>query len=399
MKPKPSQLRIVAVERYLGGEDADDICASIGRSRAWLFKWLDRYNPENAQWAANASRRPEHSPTRLSKSVEAVIVDVRKMLNADHRFSGPQAILWELQDQHLEPLPSLSSIGRVLQRHWDEPGIIRCTKRSQDGYPGLRSIPYPAPASGRANLLHQGDFVGPCYLTGGTRFYSLHVVDVATRRAALEPVESRRDAVVLAAIWRIWMRLGLPWRLQLDNEMSFYGSPRYPRSTGQLIRLCLQEHVEPVFIPMGQPWRNSIVEKFNDQFEDKVLRVVTLRDFPHVKEACMAFEHKHNDFFRYSALGGRTPNTAFALEYGRHAQLRLPRTTAMPALPIRKPTVGTYRLIRFIRSDQRLDIFGEKFCMPRDVIYEFVTAIIDVKEQVLKVMLDKDLVYQTAYKP
>ncbi len=397
--PGPDSLRTLAVERYLNGEEADDICASVGRSRAWLFKWLKRYNLEDAQWATDASRRPEHSPRRLPASVEAAIVDVRRMLVADHRFSGPQAILWELQDRRIDPLPCLSSIRRVLERHREEPGLTRATRVNHEGATRIGRVPYPAPASGRANLLHQGDFVGPCYLRGGTRFYNLHVVDVATRRAAVEPLESRRDDLVLAAIWRIWGRLGLPWRLQLDNEMSFYGSPRYPRSTGQLIRLCLQEHVEPLFIPMGQPWRNSIVEKFNDQFEDKVLRVVELRDLAHVKDACMAFERKHNQCFRYSALGGLTPNSAFALEYGRHARLRFPQPTSMPPLPLRKPTVGTYRLIRFIRSDRRLDVFGEKFRMPQDVVYEFVTAIINVKEQSLTVMHENNVVFSTPYEP
>ncbi|MGA9119917.1 MAG: integrase core domain-containing protein [Bacteroidota bacterium] len=394
-----AQIRRIAVERYVNGEDPDDICASVGCSRAWLFKWLRRHNPQDAHWPEDASRRPERSPTQLAGHVEEAIVTVRRMLVADRRFSGPQAILWELEDQHTEPLPCLSTIRRVLQRHSNDPGLARQSRRSQAGSYQSQGIPYPAPASGRANLLHQGDFVGPCYLTGGTRFYSLHVVDVATRRVALEPLESRHDEVVLAAIWRIWGRLGLPGRLQLDNEMSFYGSPRHPRSTGQLIRLCLHQRVEPLFIPLGEPWRNAIVEKFNDQFEDKLLDAVTLRNFPHVKEACMAFEHKHNRFFRYAALDGLTPNAAFALEHGRHAQLRLPETATLPELPLRKPSVGTYRLIRFIRSDRRLDIFGEKFRVPRDVVYEYVTAIINVKEHVLTVMHQKEVVVVMSYTP
>jgi hypothetical protein len=35
---------------------------------------------------------------------------------------------------------------------------------------------------------------------------------------------------------------------------------------------------------------------------------------------------------------------------------------------------GTISLIRFIRSDQVLDVFGEHFLLPRDLIYTYVRA-------------------------
>ncbi len=297
-------------------------------------------------------------------------------------------------------MPSLSTIKRVIARHEGEPGLVPSGRTSD---PEARYRPrgkaYPAPPSGRANLLQQGDFVGPCYITGGARFYSLHVIDAATRRAALEPLESRQDEVVLGAVWRIWRRLGIPRRFQLDNEMCFYGSPAHPRGTGQLIRLCLREHVEPVFIPVAEPWRNSLVEKFNEQFEDTFLGAVELRNFRHLKEAAMSFEHKHNRLFRYAALDGRTPNDAFAREHGRHARLRLPETPTVTGLPLPHARKGTYRLIRFIRSDRMLDIFGEKFLVPKQAVYEYVTAVIDVKEQVLSVLLDKKVLATIAYEP
>lgn len=263
----------MAVSRYWDGEDVDDICSSLGCSRAWLFKWVSRYSPEGESWAEELPRRPEHSPQRTALELEEAILDARKKLVADYRFSGPQAILWEIEDQRPhERLPSLSTIKRVLLRHDGESGLVPPGRtRDVEARYRPRGKAYPAPPSGRVNLLHQGDFVGPCYITGGTRFYSLNVIDAASRRAAVESLESRQDEEILEALWRIWGRLGIPRCLQIDNEMGFYGSPRHPRGTGQLIRLCLREHVEPVFIPMAEPWRNSLVEKFNEQFEDKFL--------------------------------------------------------------------------------------------------------------------------------
>jgi len=361
---------------------------------------MARYDPSDESWVLDQSRRPKTCPQRVKGEQEAEIIVMRCKLVSEHRFCGPQAILWEREAEDLRSaaLPSLRTVERILHRHRDDEGLAPRREANAKSRYRPRGKCYPAPTSGRANLLHQSDFVGPCYLTGGTRFYSLHVVDVATRRAAVEPSEGRDDETVLEAFWRIWCRLGKPRCLQLDNEMTFFGSFRYARATGQLIRLCLMEHIEPVFIPMREPWRNGIVEKFNDYYQDKLLGPVTIKNVRHLREASLGFEHRHNAQFRYAYLQGKTPNEAFALEHGRHARLRLPETAELPELPLPRAKTGRYRLIRFIRSDRKLDIFGEAFVMPKKAVYEYVTATVDVKEQLLCVKLEEELIATIDYK-
>jgi hypothetical protein len=53
--------------------------------------------------------------------------------------------------------------------------------------------------------------------------------------------------------------------------------------------------------------------------------------------------------------------------------------------------------VRFIRSDCRLDIFGEIFSAPPETQYEYVVATIDVKEQKLKLFLDTIQVEEYKY--
>ncbi|MBS3917700.1 MAG: IS481 family transposase, partial [Methylomicrobium sp.] len=53
--------------------------------------------------------------------------------------------------------------------------------------------------------------------------------------------------------------------------------------------------------------------------------------------------------------------------------------------------------VRFIRSDCRLNIFGEMFSAPPETQYEYVVAIIDVKEQKLKLFLDTIQVEEYKY--
>jgi len=53
---------------------------------------------------------------------------------------------------------------------------------------------------------------------------------------------------------------------------------------------------------------------------------------------------------------------------------------------------GTITLIRFIRSDRKLDIFGEKFVVPKDLVYSYVKAVISTEIHALHLYLGNELV-------
>jgi hypothetical protein len=177
--------------------------------------------------------------------------------------------------------------------------------------------------------------------------------------------------------------------------MVFYGSPAHPRGMGCLIRLCLLHGIELWFIPKGEPWRNGVVEKFNDHFRQKFLNRVDMENEKALREQALIFEQKHNHKYRYSKLYGRTPLEALAMST---KPLRFPTEEQAPRHPLPKPERGKYHLVRFIRSDGILDVFGEKFYVPLELFYEYVIATIDVKEQKLKLYLDKLQVDEIDYK-
>jgi len=171
----------------------------------------------------------------------------------------------------------------------------------------------------------------------------------------------------------------------VDNELAFYGSPTHPRGMGPLIRLCLRYGVNLWFIPPSEPWRNGLVEKFNDHYQQKFLDKVTMSSMPQLRQESLAFEYRHNSTYRYSKIKGKTPLKALA---GTEKKLVFPSKRDAPRHPLDKPEEGCYHLVRFIRSDCRLNVFGEMFTAPPEAQYEYVVAIIDVKEQNLKLFLD-----------
>jgi putative transposase len=107
---------------------------------------------------------------------------------------------------------------------------------------------------------------------------------------------------------------------------------------------------------------------------------------PELLSGSLAYEQKHNSTYRYSKLGGKTPLKALEVA---HRKLRFPKKEQPPRHRLKKPETGRYHLVRFIRSNLKLNIFGEIFRLPPELEYEYVVATIDVKEQKLKLYLDK----------
>jgi putative transposase len=375
-----------AVERYEAGESPTAICRSLGRSREWFYKWLTRSQTGRDDWSQDASRRPRSSSSRIPTSIETAVVSARRSLAQRGLFCGAQAIAWELEALGVSPIPAVRTINRILERH-------ELPTRRRGPYIA-KGTPYPTFVTDRPGARHQTDFVGPCYLTGPIRFYSLHSVDLATGRCAVEPVVDRSSQVTLDAVWAMWRRLGIPRHQQIDNEMVFYGSRTHPRGMGPLIRLCLAHQVEPWFIPPAEPWRNGVVERFNACWQQHGPLRHPLHTFGALQTASLAFEQRHNGCHRYSKLGGKTPDAALA---AANVRLVFPRQRAAPHHPLPKPDRGRYHLIRFIRRDGRLDIFGERFRVPAIAHHTYVRATVDVTEQRLLIYLDDHVIDDHKY--
>lgn len=369
--------RRLAVRRYLSGEKPSSICASLGKSRVWLYRWVNRFDPDDPTWCESRSTRPVNNPNRTPMEIEEIVKMVRLSLynSPDDPFYGAQAILWEMEDLNVTPLPSERTINRILARN-------NLTHKRTGPYEP-KGTPYPELPADRPNQTHQADLVGPRYLEGPIRFYSHNAVDLATGRCGVEPLPGKDSQSIINGLWGIWNRMGTPENLQVDNEASFYGSRRHPRGMGPLVRLCLHNGVQPWFIPFAEPWRNGVVEWFNNHHKQKFLRKITMTSWEELEEGSLAFENRHNSRHRYSKLGGKTPLKALATS---EATLIFPKEETPPVHPLPKPEAGCYHLVRLIRSKLQIDVFGETFPVAPELQYEYVVATIDVKEQRLKLV-------------
>ena len=138
-----------------------------------------------------------------------------------------------------------------------------------------------------------------------------------------------------------------------------------------------------------------MIENFNDRYQQRFLGKVVMTSMNELEVGSLAFEQRHNSKYRYSKLKGSTPLKALA---GSHRQLRFPAEDEPPMHRLKKPETGKYHAVRLIRSDLKLNIFGEHFSVPPETALEYVVATIDVKEQKLKLFLDKKQVEEFDYK-
>ncbi|MDW7646520.1 MAG: integrase core domain-containing protein [Desulfuromonadales bacterium] len=386
MKEEEKQ-RILAVKRFHAGEKPESICSSLGRSRPWLYKWVRRHADHDDTWFSSLPKRPVSTGNRTPDEIVEIVKLVRLSLYNQDLFCGAQAILWELEDLGVTPLPSLRTINRILNRN-------DLTHRRTGKYEP-KGTPYPKLPALLPNQTHQMDMVGPCYLSGPIRFYGLNVIDAATARCGLHSSLSKSGQDVLDGTLAIWSRLGIPDNLQVDNALSFLGSPRYPRALSQFVRLCLLHGVEPWFVPMAEPWRNGNIEQFNDHYQQKFLSKIIMTSIDELAAGTMAFEQRHNSSYRYSKLGGKTPTKALSAS---KVELRFPDPESTPKQRLEIPETGRYHLVRLIRSDLKLNILGELFSVPPEVKLEYVVATIDVKDQKLKLYVGKTQIEEYDYK-
>jgi transposase-like protein len=115
------QRRQDAITRDLAGDPMAAICRELGCSKSWLYQWKQRSQVTAPTWARAHSRRPETTPTKTPQAVEMELVRLRDILSPSPSGTVSAHVIRDrLRQQHLESIPSLRTIDRILKRHTKE---------------------------------------------------------------------------------------------------------------------------------------------------------------------------------------------------------------------------------------------------------------------------------------
>lgn len=341
-----------AIRRYQAGEKITHIVGDLGKSRQWFYNWLQRYQESNGEdnWYVELSTRPKTSPNKVSDELQQQVIAARKSL-AGKRIAqtGAIAISYYLRAQDIEP-PPIWTINRIIGRA----GLhqVNPVRRRKKDYPELFAHS------------HQMDLVGPRWLKNKTRFYSINMIDTMCRSCVVTPKPTKASVGIARALADFWATHGMPDALQMDNELAFRGSNRYPRSFGVVVRFALALGIAPVFIPLKEPWRNGVVERFNSTYDKRFFRSQTFTDFKHLTEASRTFADYHNSHHRYSPLNHKTPEEMTrqllpSTLYDYHINLN-------ERIPLEE---GSIYFVRFIRSDCKVHLPTESFSVDKSLKY------------------------------
>lgn len=382
-------LRREAVRRRLGGENPADIAAGLGRTTRWVRNWVARYGEESDRdsWAQSRSRAPHSRPGQTSVELERQILDARARLVADPRAQyGSLAIQWELRRLGVEPIPPARTIERVLARN-----EVSNPKRRTAGYVP-KDVPYPAPVHVEPGTTHQIDMVGPRHLYGGAKFHALNLIDVGSHLAGNDILTELRPSHLARSLAGIWCRVGVPTVAQFDDHTNFRGAiPPAWQHFSPIVATCLDLGVIPRFIPLREPWRNGVVEHFNNVWDKSFFRTETYNSIDHLRTENATFIEFHNTHHRYSVHNGATPNQVW------NDRLPTPLSNSFEP-PTRLPAKGRIEVVRFVRSNRRVELFGKRITVAEDHTHQNVTAIIKVRaKRVAIVTRDGEIIHDDTF--
>jgi putative transposase len=374
------QQRQEAVAMYLRGIKATHVAVHFKKSRKWVHHWIKRYKHLNGEvdWFADESKAPKKVSRALSADTEQIILLIRKELMSEKMSQiGAISIQYECLRRGIQPIPPVWIINRVIAKH----GLNKekSVHKTPKDYPELFVH------------VHQMDLVGPRYIKGDGRFYSVNLIDTVTHSCYVKAVRTKSSDEVVNAIASFWKIHGMPDALQMDNELSFRGSNKYPHSFGKVIRFALSQGVAVIFIPVSEPWRNGMMEKFNDTYQKHFLKAFTFESFEALSSQEQSFIDHHNKEHRYSSQGHKTPNEACALELPPlyyHGTIHLPALKPTMKIPL---TTGSVYFIRFIRSDLKLFMPGEVFMMLPALKYSYVVAEVNIDNHSLVIRQNDEI--------
>src|SRR5215207_1779292 len=289
-----------------------------------------------------------------------------KRAKYQYALVSAQAIYYELQELRISPLPSprtihlwLKQAGRIPER--------KVRKPPNASYPVL-----PCKA---VNDVQELDFKGPLYLKDRAHKYYLMVLrDKVSKKTALRALATKSMDAILDFLVDAWQRMGCPRYLKMDNCLDFRGSNLYPRSPSKLMRVCLDLGIQPVFIPLREPWRNGVVENLNGLLTRFLFRTRTFDTEKQLYQVVQRMETILNTMHRLPALEGKTSQ-----EFTTHAKLRYPPADYDWRMRDLRLLQGSVTFIRFVRKSGRITLTAkDKFLIGKKYKWQYVLANVDV---------------------
>jgi putative transposase len=250
------------------GRSQHDVAHGFGVSQSTVHAWVRRAQGQRldrVDW--HDCPCTPRTTTRTEATIEDLVLTVRTELGqcSDLGFHGAEAIHEALKARQVEPLPSVRTINRILERRGALDGQRRI--RRPPPPPGWH---LPEVASKRREL-DSFDVVEGLVIKGGPQIEVLNGISLHGGLPASFPMGASVTAkVVVESLVEHWRAFGLPGYAQFDNDTIFQGPHTHPDVVGRVSRLCLSLGVVPVFVVPHEFGFQSMIENYNGTWQAKV---------------------------------------------------------------------------------------------------------------------------------
>lgn len=373
MRLTEQELRREAIRRRLNGEPRIVICRDLGRSPRWFDKWWSVFKGDPLIDFADHSRAPLRRPSKTPAETEALIVQLRKLMeSADYGLIGARAIWWQLAELKVNPPPSQRTIQRILARH-------SLTHLPEAEMP---TAYYPWLPVWQINAVQATDIITR-HIRGGQEVQNFHTMDLFSKAVCLSQQADKSSATACTHLLKVWEKLGIPCIHQFDNEGSFCGGHTHRCVIGRVVRLCLLCGVEPFFTPVYDPDRNCEIETFHGLWCQGFWSRQTFSDSADVSTQTPGFLQWYHHKYRPPSLEGKTPAQV-------RYRMRVPKLTGelrrlipdynRERLPI---TAGRFHMMRKVDAAGSVEFLNQRWLVGRRWIGEYVRATINTAKQTL----------------
>ncbi len=251
--------RYHAVMEVISGAPVTEVARRYGVSRQAVHLWLGKYQKEGLAGLVDHSHRPRFQPRQLDAGIEAMICQLR----GAHPRWGPRRLAFELGKANVNPVPSRSTVYRVLVRRGLVPARKR-KRRRQDYKRWQRDAPMQ---------LWQMDITGSVFLTDGTELKLISGLDDHSRFCVIATVVRRGTARAVCRAFIAAMRTyGMPDEVLTDNGKQFTGRFGKPRPAEVLFeRICRRNGIRQLLTRPYSPTTTGKVERWHQTLQNEFL--------------------------------------------------------------------------------------------------------------------------------
>ena len=300
LTPKGREVLISRLER---GEHPEDVATAMGVSASTAYKWRRRYRGEGPAGLQDRSSRPNASPNKTPRDIEARVIALRKDRRIYHRIAAKAGI-------------SKATVGRILTRHglnrWRDLEPAEPVRRYERDKPG-EMIHIDIKKLGRFNRVgHRitGDRHGQSSARGiGWEFVHVCIDDHSRiARADIMPDEKKESAVAALKIAVAWYAsLGIAIERVMTDNGSCYRSKAFNKA-------CAALGLRHIFTKPYTPRTNGKAERFIQSSLREWAYARAYENSTQRAEELPFWLHHYNWHRPHAGIKGKTPISRSGLD-------------------------------------------------------------------------------------